>query len=241
MREIVFDTETTGLDPYQGHRLVEIGCIELYNRIPTGQTFHRYINPERDVPAEAFAVHGLSADFLKDKPCFADVAEDFLAFVGDAPLIAHNASFDLGFLNAELERCGKILFIRERLVDTLALARRKHPAGPNSLDHLCARYGIDNSRRTKHGALLDAEILAEVYIELIGARQAQLGLGETISVVAASQASAAVIRVRTTPLMPRLTDVQRAAHRDFIATLGDKAIWRDYLPPPAEIVVARTN
>src|SRR5262249_3497605 len=130
MREIVFDTETTGLDPYQGHRLVEVGCIELYNRIPTGQTFHRYINPERDVPAEAFAVHGLSADFLKDKPCFADVVEDFLAFAGDAPLIAHNATFDLGFLNAELERCGKTLLMRERLVDTLTLARRKHPGGP---------------------------------------------------------------------------------------------------------------
>jgi DNA polymerase III subunit epsilon len=239
MREIVFDTETTGLDPYQGHRLVEIGCIELYNRIPSGQTFHRYINPERDVPAEAFAVHGLSADFLKDKPSFADVADDFLSFVGDAPLIAHNATFDLGFLNAEFERCGKGLLVRERLVDTLALARRKHPGGPNSLDHLCARYGIDNSRRTKHGALLDAEILAEVYIELIGARQAQLGLGETIRVGTATHA-AAVIRVRETPLVPRLTDAQRVAHLDFIATLGDKAIWRDYLPPPAEIVAARS-
>jgi DNA polymerase-3 subunit epsilon len=240
MREIVFDTETTGLDPYQGHRLVEIGCIELYNRIPTGQTFHRYVNPERDMPAEAFAVHGLSADFLKDKPCFAEVAEDFLTFVGDAPLIAHNASFDLGFLNAELERCGKGLFVRERLVDTLALARRKHPAGPNSLDHLCARYGIDNSRRTKHGALLDAEILAEVYIELIGARQAQLGLTETINVVTAATAAANVIRVRPVPLAPRLTDAQRSAHLDFVATLGTGAIWRHYLPPPTVAAAARS-
>jgi DNA polymerase-3 subunit epsilon len=238
MREIVFDTETTGLDPYQGHRLVEIGCIELFNRIPTGQTFHRYVNPERDMPAEAFAVHGLSADFLKDKPCFAEVADEFLAFVGEAPLIAHNAAFDLGFLNAELERCGKGLFVRERLVDTLALARRKHPAGPNSLDHLCARYGIDNARRTKHGALLDAEILAEVYVELIGARQAQLGLGETIGVVAAIGAGQNVIRVRALALAPRLTEAQRAAHADFIATLGTGAIWRDYLQPPAALPAA---
>ena len=185
-------------------------------------------------------MHGLSVEFLKDKPCFADVADDFLTFVGDAPLIAHNAAFDLGFLNAELERCGKGLFVRERLVNTLALARRKHPGGPNSLDHLCARYGIDNSRRTKHGALLDAEILAEVYIELIGARQAQLGLGETISVAAATHAAAAVIRIRATPLAPRLNDAQRAAHLDFIATLGENAIWREYLPPPAELASAHS-
>src|SRR5215470_17378496 len=178
MREIVLDTETTGLDPYQGHRLVEIGCIELFNRIPTGGTFHRYLNPERDMPAEAFAVHGLSVDFLKDKPCFAEVAEDLLQFMADAPLVIHNAAFDLAFLNAELERCGRPVIARDRLVDTLLLARRKHPAGPNGLDHLCARYSIDNSRRIKHGALLDAEILAEVYVELTGARQAQLGLAE---------------------------------------------------------------
>jgi DNA polymerase III subunit epsilon len=228
MREIVFDTETTGLDPYQGHRLVEIGCVELLNRIPTGQTFHRYLNPQRDIPAEALAVHGLTAEFLKDKPCFAEVVEEFIAFVGDAPLIAHNAAFDLGFLNAELERCGRSLIVRERLVDTLLIARRKHPAGPNSLDHLCARYAIDNSRRTKHGALLDAEILAEVYVELIGARQAELGLIETAPMAASGPEGHAVIRVRTMPLAPRLTDAERAAHRAFVETLGLHALWRDY-------------
>lgn len=178
MREIVFDTETTGLDPYQGHRLLEIGCIELVNRFPTGQTFHRHINPERDVPLEAFNVHGLSFEFLKDKPLFADVAAELVEFIGDAPLIAHDASFDLGFLNAEFERAGLPIVAWERLVDTLLLARRKYPGGPNRLDDLCQRFGIDSSRRTKHGALLDAEILAEVYLHLIGARQAQIrGLG----------------------------------------------------------------
>ncbi|MFL4977517.1 MAG: DNA polymerase III subunit epsilon [Xanthobacteraceae bacterium] len=231
MREIVLDTETTGLDPYQGHRVVEIGCVELFNRIPTGQNFHRYVNPEREMPAEAFAVHGLSAEFLKDHSCFAEVVDELLQFVGDAPLIIHNAAFDLAFLNAELERCGRPLIVRDRLVDTLLLARRKHPAGANSLDQLCARYAIDNSRRTKHGALLDAEILAEVYIELIGARQAQLGLGETITIAGAGRDGRAVIRVRPTPLLPRLTDAERAAHLDYVATLGANAIWHEYLAP----------
>ena len=211
MREIVLDTETTGLDPYQGHRLVEIGCIELVNRIPSGQSFHRYVNPERDVPAEAVAIHGLSGEFLKDKPCFAEVVEDLIAFIGDAPLVAHNALFDLGFLNAELERVGKGLVARERLIDTLLLARRKHPAGPNRLDDLCGRYGIDNSRRTKHGALLDAELLAEVYLELIGARQAQLILVETGGVAVAAGAIVVAVRVRPQPLPPRLTEGERAA------------------------------
>ena len=171
MREIVLDTETTGLDPYQGHRLIEVGCIELLNRIPSGQTFHRYVNPERDVPAEAFAIHGLSVEFLKDKPRFAEVADELIGFIGDAPLVAHNASFDLNFINAEFERAGKTAITRDRVIDTLLLARRKHPAGPNRLDDLCARYSIDNTRRVKHGALLDAEILAEVYLELIGGRR----------------------------------------------------------------------
>src|SRR6516165_4254927 len=166
MREIVFDTETTGLDPYKGDRLVEIGCIELLNRFPTGRTFHRYINPERDMPQEAFAVHGLSSDFLKDKPLFASIAEELLEFVGEAALVAHNATFDLGFLNAELERIKRSSIPRDRLVDTLLLARRKYPGGSNRLDDLCSRFGIDNSRRTKHGALLDAELLAEIYVEL---------------------------------------------------------------------------
>jgi DNA polymerase III subunit epsilon len=229
MREIVFDTETTGLDPYQGHRLLEIGCIELVNRFPTGQSFHRYINPERDVPAEAFNVHGLSFEFLKDKPLFADVAAELTEFIGDAPLIAHNASFDLGFLNAELERVGLPIVARERLVDTLLLARRKYPGGSNRLDDLCQRFGIDNSRRTKHGALLDAELLAEVYLELIGARQAQLGLvSATLAPVAMVQ-STRVIRMRPSPLAPRLTEAERAAHRALVAALGPKAIWNEFL------------
>jgi DNA polymerase-3 subunit epsilon len=230
MREIVLDTETTGLDPAQGHRLVELGCIELLNRIPTGATFHAYVNPERDMPAEAFAVHGLSNEFLKDKPRFAEVAEEFLVFIGESPLVIHNAGFDHGFLNAELKRVERALIARERLVDTLLLARRKHPAGPNRLDDLCARYGIDNSRRSKHGALLDAEILAEVYLELIGARQAQLGLAEKVAGDRAARDGAMTTRERPGPLAVRISDADRAAHRDFIATLGGGALWKIYRP-----------
>ncbi|MGZ3409891.1 MAG: DNA polymerase III subunit epsilon [Xanthobacteraceae bacterium] len=229
MRQIVFDTETTGLDPLQGDRLVEIGCIEIVNGFPTGQTFHRYINPEREMPAAAFAVHGLSTEFLRAHPPFAEIAEDFVAFVGDAPLIAHNASFDLGFLNAELDRAGKTLLDRDRLIDTLVLARRKFPNGPNRLDDLCVRLGVDNSRRTKHGALLDAELLAEVYLELVGARQTQLGLTQSDTLVAGIQV--VVARVRPQPLPQRISDAVRAAHRAFVATLGAAAIWRDYLAP----------
>src|ERR1700719_2434732 len=176
MREIILDTDTTGLDPLRGDRLVEIACVEIFNRMPTGQTFHRHLNPERDVPADAFAIYGLSYYFVRSQPVFADIAVDLLVFVGDAPLIAHNASFDLGFLNAEFERIKQAAIPRDRLIDTLQLARRKYPGSSNRLDDLCARFGIDNSRRTKHGALLDAELLAEVYVELIEARQAQLGL-----------------------------------------------------------------
>jgi DNA polymerase-3 subunit epsilon len=230
MREIVLDTETTGLDPFQGHRLVEIGCIELLNRIPTGQTFHRYLNPERDMPEEAFAVHGLTDGFLKDKPLFAEVADELVAFLGEAPLVIHNAGFDVGFLNAELERVGRPLIARERMIDTLMIARRKHPGGSNRLDDLCARYAIDNSRRTKHGALLDAELLAEVYVELIDARQAQLVLAQaTMSDRVAGEPI--IVRQRLVPLVVRITEEERAAHRAFIATLGEKAIWRDYLSP----------
>src|SRR5689334_20335793 len=218
MREIVFDTETTGLDPYQGDRLVEVGCVELINGFPTGNTFHAYLNPERDMPEAAFNVHGLSIDFLKDKPLFADVVEEFLAFVGDAPLIAHNAMFDLGFINAELERCKKAPVPRERLVDTLLIARRRYPAGPNNLDTLCARFSIDTSRRTKHGALLDAELLAEVYVELTGKRQARLGLME--APITVTQQVVVTIRARPAPLAPRLTEAEREAHRAFVATLG---------------------
>jgi DNA polymerase-3 subunit epsilon len=227
MREIVLDTETTGLDPYQGDRVVEIGCVELVNGIPSGQTYHCYINPERDMPQAAFDVHGLSADFLKDKPVFTEVVDEFLAFIGDAPLVIHNAAFDTGFLNAELERAARLAIGRERVVDTLLLARRRHPGGPNRLDDLCQRYGIDNSRRTKHGALLDAEILAEVYVELTGARQARLGLQPVGSVRAVSAVK--VSRQRPTPLAPRLTDAERDAHRSFVATLGAQPIWGEYL------------
>ena len=228
MREIVLDTETTGLDPFAGHRVVEIGCVELINGIPTGQTFHRYLNPERSMPPEALAVHGLDDQFLNDKAFFAEVVDDLIAFLSDALLVIHNAAFDIAFLNAELERTGRPLIARERMVDTLLIARRKHPGASNRLDDLCARYAIDSSRRTKHGALLDAELLAEVYVELIGARQATLilsqavlpgrGLGEPI-----------IVRERPVPLPPRVTAEERAAHRHFIATLGDKAIWLDYV------------
>jgi DNA polymerase III subunit epsilon len=228
MREIILDTETTGLDPLNGDRLVEIGCVELVNRMPTGQTFHRYLNPERSMPQEAFNVHGLSAEFLSDKPLFADVAEEFLAFIADAPLVIHNASFDVGFINAELDRVARPLVARDRLVDTLLLARRKHPGVSNRLDDLCSRYQIDNSKRTKHGALLDAELLAEVYIELIGARQAQLLLSENSSktVIAVIEN---VRRSRDTPLTPRLSDDELAAHAAFIGSLGESAIWKDYV------------
>ncbi|MBN9148508.1 MULTISPECIES: DNA polymerase III subunit epsilon [unclassified Nitrobacter] len=228
MREIVLDTETTGLDPLRGDRLVEIGCVEIFNRMPTGQTFHRYINPERDMPQEAFAVHGLSSEFLADKPLFAQIVDEFLDFVGDAPLVIHNASFDIGFINAELDRLKRQAIGRDRLVDTLLLARRKHPGVSNRLDDLCSRYAIDNSRRTKHGALLDAELLAEVYIDLIGARQSQLILVESVS-----RQSGGTLdmprRQRPAPLAPRVTDADRIAHRDFIATLGEKAIWMEFI------------
>jgi DNA polymerase-3 subunit epsilon len=228
MREIVFDTETTGLDPLQGDRLVEIGCIEMVNRFPTGKTFHFYFNPERDMPEGAFRVHGLSIDFLKDKPLFAEKADELIAFIGDAQLVAHNAMFDLGFLNAELERAGRSGVSRERMIDTLLLARRKHPGGSNRLDDLCVRYSVDNSRRTKHGALLDAELLAEVYVELIGARQASLVLSQTAAPTGVTGA-VVVVRERAVPLAPRITEEERATHREFVGTLGESAIWRDYL------------
>ena len=228
MREIVLDTETTGLDPLDGHRLVEVGCVELVNRIPSGQTFHAYFHPQRSMPAEAFAVHGLSDEFLKDKLFFAEVADDLIAFLGDAPLVIHNAAFDLGFLNAELDRAGRSLIARERMVDTLLIARRKHPGGSNRLDDLCVRYAIDNSRRTKHGALLDAELLSEVYVELIGARQAQLILSQA-TVPGQAIGEPIMVRERLVPLVATVTAEERAAHRAFVATLGENAIWRDYV------------
>src|SRR5262249_53104927 len=231
MREIVLDTETTGLDPLRGDRVVEIGCIELLNSIPSGQTFHRYLNPQRDIPAEAFAVHGLSAEFLADKPFFADIVDDLLAFLGDAPLVIHNAGFDVGFLNAELDRCGKVAIARDRLVDTLMLARRKFVGVRNSLDDLCGRFGIDTSKRVKHGALLDAELLAEVYLELIEARQAQLGLA--VVAVATAGPATSTVRPRPTPLARAISALERAAPRAFIATLGSHAVWAGYLDPPS--------
>lgn len=228
MREIVLDTETTGLDPLRGDRLVEIGCVEVYNRMPTGQVFHRHINPERDMPAEAFAVHGLSTEFLAAKPLFTEVVDEFLDFIADAPLVIHNASFDISFINAELERIKRAPIPRERLVDTLLLARRKHPGVSNRLDDLCSRYAIDNSHRTKHGALLDAELLAEVYVDLIGARQSQLILAAESREIRIS--GDMLRRQRPAALAPRVTDAEREAHRAFIATLGEKAVWNEFLP-----------
>src|ERR1700752_3144562 len=211
MREIVLDTETTGLNPLSGYRLVEIGCVEIFNLMPTGQTFHRHINPERDMPAEPFAVHGLSGEFLADKPLFAHVVEEFLEFIADAPLVIHNASFDIAFINAELDRIKRPAIARDRLVDTLLLARRKHPGVSNRLDDLCSRYSIDNSRRTKHGALLDAELLAEVYIDLIGARQSQLILASENREIRLGATGEVPRRQRLVPLAPRVTVGDREA------------------------------
>jgi DNA polymerase-3 subunit epsilon len=232
MREIVFDTETTGFDPATGDRIVEIGCVELLNKIPTGATYHVYLNPERDMPPQAEAVHGLSAEFLADKPLFAEVAEQFLAFIGnDAKLVAHNAGFDMNFIEYELKKCGLPLPARDRVVDTLILARRKHPGGGNKLDDLCARYGIDNSRRTKHGALLDAELLAEVYAELAGGRQANLGLVETAREELSADAIVAAKRRKTQGSL--LSQIEQEAHRKFVGSLGEKAVWLDYLDEKA--------
>lgn len=231
MREIILDTETTGLDPKKGDRLIEIGCIEIFNRIPTGKEYHCFINPERDVPIEAQNVHGLSTDFLKDKPLFRKVAKDFLAFIGDDTLVIHNAQFDIGFLNFELERTGLPTIAMDRVVDTLALARRKHPAGPNNLDALCKRYGIDNSKRTKHGALVDSLLLAEVYVELLGERQAALVL-QSKGVPSAQSARMGKAKAAQRPeaLPSRLSSEDVAAHRNFIGKLGAKAIWLKYWP-----------
>src|ERR671912_73054 len=229
LREIVLDTETTGTDHAKGDRVIEIGCVELLNHIPTGKTYHVYINPQCPVSAGAFAVHGLSDDFLADKPVFAAIADDFAGFIGDARLVIHNAAFDIGFLNAEFARTGHKAFTLSDVVDTLTMARRKHPGAANNLDALCSRYGIDNSRRTKHGALLDAEILAEVYIELIGGKQADLGLA--MSRGGARREDGAIVlptRARTAPAS-RLTDAEREAHLAFVTTLGAGALWRDYL------------
>ncbi len=232
MREIIFDTETTGLDPNED-RIIEFGAVELVNRFPTGRSFHTYINPQgRQVHPEALAVHGITDASLVDKPSFGGIFPDLLVFLEGAHLIAHNANFDIGFLNAEFARLGADLVEPARVVDTLAIARRKHPMGPNSLDALCRRYGIDNSRRTKHGALLDSELLAEVYIELIGGRQATLVLDvQSDAVEERGEASIEIkIRQRPQPLDVRLTEDEISAHAALVDTLGAKAVWRVVQP-----------
>ncbi|HMQ40356.1 MAG TPA: DNA polymerase III subunit epsilon [Paracoccus sp. (in: a-proteobacteria)] len=236
MREIVMDTETTGLDPATGDRLVEIGAVELMNHLPTGRTFHKYINPQRDVPEGAVAVHGLTAEFLSDKPLFADVAGEFLDFIGTGTkLVIHNASFDMKFLNAELKMCGRPALPWSRALDTLALAREKFPGAQNSLDALCRRFGIDNSARTLHGALLDSEILADVYLELIGGRQPDLVLAAPETRPATGNAgplravSGGPARQRPVPLAGRLSEAEIAAHREFVQKIGEKAVWMRYM------------
>jgi DNA polymerase-3 subunit epsilon len=227
LREIVMDTETTGLDCRNGDRLVEIACIEVINYIPTGRSWHQYINPQRDMPAEAFAVHGLSAQFLSNKPVFAEIAADFLEFIGDARMVFHNATFDMGFINMELERLSHAAIPQPRIVDTLALARRKHPGGPNSLDALCKRYGIDNSSRTLHGALLDAQLLAEVYLQLSGGQQPVFDLNVGASISARVSTGGAIL-VRPQPLPASLAEAEIVAHNAFIEGLGESALWRLY-------------
>lgn len=225
MREIVLDTETTGLDPIDGDRIVEIGCIELINGVQTGRFFHAYLNPQRAMPLEAFKVHGLSDAFLSDKPLFSAVADAFLAFIGDSPLVAHNIAFDIKFINYELKRIKRPVIAPDRLVDTLALARERHAGANNSLDALCRRYGVSNARRVKHGALLDAEILSEVYIELKGGRQTSLFADD----IAGAQELIArpSAKPRPIPLPSRLDADTLSAHAQFIATIPD-AVWSKY-------------
>ncbi|MBJ3786595.1 DNA polymerase III subunit epsilon [Devosia sediminis] len=228
MREIVLDTETTGLSPTGGDRLVEIGCVELINHIPTGKNFHVYINPQRSMPEEAFRVHGLSEEFLADKPVFRDVADDFLAFIGDATLVIHNAPFDMGFLNHQLELIGRKT-LDNAVIDTVMVARQKHPGARVSLDALCKHYGIDNSRRTLHGALLDSEILAEVYLELIGGKQVSLALvAEVETTVSGATVARIAVAQRPVALPSRISDAEAVAHAAFVAKMGESAIWAQY-------------
>ncbi|MDR5652669.1 DNA polymerase III subunit epsilon [Ruixingdingia sedimenti] len=231
MREIVLDTETTGFEPSEGHRIVEIGAVELVNHMPTGRTYHQYINPERDMPAEAFAVHGLGDDFLRDKPVFARIAADFVEFIADARLVIHNATFDMKFLNFELGLLGYPAMPANRALDTLAMARSRFPGAPASLDALCRRFGVDNSARTKHGALLDSEILAEVYLELIGGRQP--GLTLAVGPATPRAGSAETLGTwrpgpRPRALPPRVTAEETAAHAAFVGAMGDAAIWKKW-------------
>lgn len=238
MREIVLDTETTGFEPNEGDRIVEIGAIELIGHMPTGRVYHQYINPERGMPAEAFGVHGIGPDILtppqpvqpgqvtlKDKPVFAEIAQDFVDFVGDAKLVIHNAAFDMKFLNAELGWCKKPLLPNDQAIDTLAIARKNFPGSPASLDALCRRFAIDNSAREKHGALLDSEILAEVYLELIGGRQPDFALASGPADAGPTGEQAWRPLPRPTPLPPRLTEQERAEHEAFMGQLGDAPLW----------------
>lgn len=231
MREIVLDTETTGFDPETGDRIVEIGAVELWNHLATGKTYHQYINPERSMPEEAFQVHGLGDDFLRDKPVFAQIAQDFVDFIGDAKLVIHNAAFDIKFLNAELKWVNMPQIPWTQAIDTLAIARKKFPGSPASLDALCRRFNIDNSSRTLHGALLDSEILAEVYLELIGGRQPDFALSGSQTSQQSKDSDASENwrpTKRGTPLPARLTEKEKAAHAAFVEKLGDAAIWKKF-------------
>ena len=230
MREVVLDTETTGLDPKNGDRIVEIGAIELFNHMPTGQYFHQYLNPERQVPQEAFAVHGLSDDFLRNKPRFIDIVEDFLSFIGDAKMVIHNASFDMRFLNEELKRVGRNIFPDNQAIDTLLIARKKFPGAQNSLDALCRRFSIDNSGREKHGALLDSELLSDVYLELIGGRQPGLVLNtvhdEKPQEYDESNGKKSLKRKKI--LESRITENEKIEHSNFMKLLGDDSVWKKH-------------
>ena len=230
MREVVLDTETTGLDPKNGDRIVEIGAIELFNHMPTGHYFHKYLNPDRSMPQEAFAVHGLSDEFLKGKPRFIDIMDEFISFVGDAKMVIHNASFDMRFLNAELKRAGGEIYSDQQAIDTLLIARKKFPGAQNSLDALCRRFSIDNSGREKHGALLDSELLSDVYLELIGGRQPGLVLrmdkGRNLEQYDTPQRD--VRKKRKTELKSLLTDAEKANHEEFLKTLGVDNVWKKY-------------
>jgi DNA polymerase III subunit epsilon len=226
MREIVFDTETTGFEPAEGHRIVEIGCVELVDHFPTGNTFQAYLNPEREVPMESQRVHGLSNEFLSDKPFFAAVAEEFLAFIGDAPLVIHNAGFDIKFINAELARTGHDLIPLARAIDTIEIAKRKIPGARYSLDELCKRFGVDLSGRAKHGALLDADLTAQIYLELVGGRQRGLALAPVEIVAAEAEPDAARARPRPQKLPPRISQEELTLHAEFVVKeLGANAIW----------------
>jgi len=226
MREIVLDTETTGFDPGTGDRIVEIGCVELFNHVATGKTYHQYINPEREMPEDAFKVHGISSDFLRDKPVFAKVGQAFVDFVGDAKMVIHNASFDMKFLNAELGWMGLPLLPMDQAIDTLMIARKRFPGSPASLDALCRRFSIDTSARTLHGALLDSEILAEVYLELVGGRQPDFGLSNRAAGARSAGGEEWRPTARPNPLPSRLTNEEQSEHDAFVESLGENAEWK---------------